>query len=309
MNVEFLLSAALASATPILLAALGELLTERAGVINLGVEGTLLLGAISGLAVGGATSSVTAGIVAAMLAGALFGALFAFLVIVLRLDQIVTGLVFGILGSGLSSFLGSRFASVPTSVRIPTPHLGALADIPFVGPVLFRQDLLVYVALILVVLIELFIKCTRPGLILRTLGENPKALDALGHSVPLQRAVYVIIGSSLVGLGGAYLSLALTPSWVDGMSAGRGWIAIGLVIFAAWRPGWILVGACLFGAIDAFRFRAQIGGPPLLDPHFLNMTPFIATLVALVLINRSSGGRRRAGAPSALGIPFERERR
>ena len=308
MTVALLLAAALASATPILFAALGELLIERAGLINLGVEGTMLIGAVAGIAVGGATQSAACGVLAALAAGAAFGAAFALLVVVLRLDQIVTGLVFGLLGAGLSSFVGHRFAGVPSQIRIPIVDLGRLANLPFVGVAFFRQDALVYAGLGLTLAIGLFIRTTRAGLILRVLGESPKALDALGHRVQALRFTYVVAGSGLIGVGGAALSLALTPSWVEGMSAGRGWIAIGLVIFASWRPGWILLGALLFGAIDALRFRAQIGGQPLIDPHFLNMTPYLATLAALIFINRSAV-RRRFGAPASLAIPFERERR
>ena len=308
MNLELILAAALISATPILFAALGELLTERSGVLNLGLEGTMLIGAVNGFVAAQATGSIWIAILAAMAAGALFGLLFAFLVITIRLDQVVTGLAFTILGSGLSAFIGQRYIGVPPGATVPKPDLGPLADLPFLGPVLFDQDLLVYLVLALTAGIALYLKYTRPGLLLRALGESPDVLDTLGIPVVGLRYAYVMAGTALAGLGGAYLSLAFTPSWVENMTAGRGWIAIALVIFSTWRPWWILAGSLMFGAIDALRFRAQIGGDPIIDPHFLNMLPYVATLVVLALMSRSVV-RRRLGVPAALGVAYEREKR
>ena len=308
MSLELLLAAALVSATPVLLAALGELLTERSGVLNLGLEGTMLIGAVSGFAASHALGSIWAGITGALIAGAFFGLAFAFLVITIRLDQVVTGLAFTILGVGLSAFIGKPYVGVPPRVTVPRPDLGPLADIPLLGPVLFTQDLLVYAGLALTVAIGLYLRRTRPGLVLRALGESPDVLDTLGMSVTGLRYGYVMAGTALAGLGGAYLSLAFTPSWVENMTAGRGWIAIALVIFATWRPWWVLAGAILFGTVDALRFRMQIGGEQIVDPHFLNMLPYVATLVVLALVSRS-GMRRRLGVPAALGVAYDRERR
>jgi general nucleoside transport system permease protein len=308
MSIELLLAAALVSGTPILLAALGELLSERAGVLNLGVEGTMLIGAVSGFAAASIAASVWIGVLGALLAGALFGLAFAALVVSLRLNQIVTGLAFTILGTGLSAFIGKPLIGVPPSVTVPRLELGALADLPLLGPVLFRQDALVYAAIGLTALIALYIRRTRPGLILRALGESPDVVDALGLPVAALRYLYVMAGSALAGLGGAYLSLAFTPAWIENMTAGRGWIAIALVIFATWRPWWVLAGALLFGTVDALRFRMQVGGDPIVDPHFLNMLPYLATLAVLALVSRSVM-RRRLGVPAALGIAYDREHR
>jgi simple sugar transport system permease protein len=174
--------------------------------------------------------------------------------------------------------------------------------------VLFSQDVLVYAALVLTAAVAFYLKRTRPGLVLRALGESPDVLDTLGVPVAALRYAYVMTGAALAGLGGAYLSLAYTPSWIENMTAGRGWIAIALVIFATWRPWWVLGGAILFGAVDALRFRAQVGGHPIVDPHFLNMLPYVATLVVLALVSRSAV-RRRLGVPAALGVAYDREQR
>ena len=308
MSPELLLAAALVAATPVLFAALGELLAERSGVLNLGLEGTMLIGAVNGFAATQAFGSVWAGIAAALVAGALFGLAFAFLVVTLRLDQVVTGLAFTILGAGLSAFIGKPYVGMAPRATVPTPDLGPLADLPFLGRVLFSQDILVYIALALTAAVAFYLKRTRPGLVLRALGESPDVLDSLGLPVAAMRYAYVVTGTALAGLGGAYLSLAFTPSWIENMTAGRGWIAIALVIFATWRPWWVLGGAILFGAIDALRFRAQVGGDPIVDPHFLNMLPYVATLVVLALVSRSVV-RQRLGVPAALGVAYHREQR
>jgi general nucleoside transport system permease protein len=277
-------------------------------VVNLGLEGTMLIGAVNGFAATQAFGSVWAGIAAALLAGALFGVAFAFLVVTLRLDQVVTGLAFTILGAGLSAFIGKPYVGTAPRATVPTPDLGPLGDLPFLGRVLFSQDILVYAALALTAAVAFYLKRTRPGLVLRALGESPDVLDSLGLPVAALRYAYVVTGTALAGLGGAYLSLAFTPSWIENMTAGRGWIAIALVIFATWRPWWVLGGAILFGAVDALRFRAQVGGDPIVDPHFLNMLPYVATLGVLALVSRSVV-RRRLGVPAALGIAYHREQR
>jgi simple sugar transport system permease protein len=308
VSVELLLAAALVSGTPILLAALGELLSERAGVLNLGVEGTMLIGAVAGFATASLAGSAWVGVLGALLAGMLFGLAFAVLVVSLRLTQIVTGLAFTILGTGLSAFIGRPLIGVPPAATVTRLDLGPLAEIPFLGPALFRQDPLVYGAIALTALIAFAIRRTRAGLILRALGESPAVVDALGLPVTALRYGYVMAGSALGGLGGGYLSLAFTPAWIENMTAGRGWIAIALVIFATWRPWWVLAGATLFGTVDALRFRMQVGGDPIIDPHFLNMLPYLATLVVLALVSRSVT-RRRLGVPAALGIAYDREHR
>jgi len=308
MSLTLIIAAALALATPILLAALGELLAERAGVLNLGVEGTMLIGAVSGFGATQLSGMVWLGIAAALVSAAAFGALFALLVIGLKLNQIVTGLAFTLLGGGLSAFFGKPFVGQAPVAVVPKVEFGPLAELPWIGKALFSHDALVYVALLLTALIAMFITHTRPGLILRALGDSPAVVDALGLPVTALRYAYVIAGAALAGLGGAYLSLAFTPSWIENMAGGRGWIAIALVIFATWRPWWVLGGALLFGTVDALRFRAQVSGQTLIDPHFLNMLPYIATLVVLALVSHTTL-RRNLGAPSSLGIAYQREQR
>lgn len=308
MSTASLIAAAIALATPILLAALGELLAERAGVLNLGLEGTMLIGAVSGFGATHLSGSIGFGLMAAAGGAALFGSAFALLVVGLKLDQVVTGLAFTILGTGLSAFFGKPLIGQPPAAVVPKVEFGPLSDLPFLGKALFSHDLLVYLALILTALIAIYLTRTRPGLILRALGDSPDVVDALGLPVTGLRYGYVILGAALAGLGGAYLSLSFTPSWIENMTGGRGWIAIALVIFATWRPWWVLGGALLFGAVDALRFRAQIGGEPLLDPHFLNMLPYVATLVVLGLVSHATL-RRRLGVPASLGSAYQREQR
>jgi len=307
VNFEFLLAAALISATPLTYAALGELVIERAGVVNLGVEGTMLIGAVAGFIGSQIMGSAWAGVLAALVCGALFGSGFAILTITARLDQIVAGLAFTILGHGLSSYMGADFVGVPPRAVIHKLDPGVLGHIPVLGPILFRQDPLVLGAILLPVLLSLYLYFTRMGLVLMALGEKPDVVDSLGLSVTLLRYVYVIGGSALMGLGGAYLSLADTPSWVENITAGRGWIAIALVIFGTWRPLWVFAGAVLFGLVDAGRFRMQLGNYPV-DPHFINMLPYLATLLVLALVARSRA-RGRLGGPTALGAAYDRERR
>ncbi len=307
MSPDLLLAAAIVAGTPILFAALGELLAERAGVINLGLEGTMLVGAVSGFIVAAETGSVWMGVIGSALCGALFGLAFAFLTITLRMNQIVTGLGFTILGGGLSAYFGSGYVGQPLPVSMARPDLGALADVPFLGVALFRHDFLVYIVLALAIGISFYIYRTRQGLVLRALGNSPDVLDMLGMNVTALRYLYVGLGTALAGIGGAYLSLVTTPTWIENMTAGRGWIALALVIFASWRPLWLMFGACLFGLVEALRFRMQIGeSASAIDPHFLSMLPYAATVLVLVLI---SGARARMNAPVALGTAYDRESR
>ncbi|MGR7995225.1 ABC transporter permease [Xanthobacter sp. ZOL 2024] len=308
MSIELLLAAALVSATPILYAALGQLLIEKAGVLNLSIEGAMLVGAVSGFVVTSVSGSMVIGLIGAVLAGGAFNAAFAFCVVTLRLNQVVTGLAFSILGAGLSAFIGQAFVGKALAAQMPDLQIPLLADLPFLGPVIFKQDPLVLLAFVLVGVIALFLSRTRPGLLLRTLGESPQTLDALGIPVIGLRYLYSILGGGLIALGGAYLSVVDTPTWVENMTAGRGWIALAVVIFASWRPGWVMVGSVLFGLVDAYRFRAQASGQAFIDPHFLNMLPYVATLVVLIAMSRP-GLKARLRPPAALGLPYDRERR
>jgi ABC-type uncharacterized transport system permease subunit len=306
-TLQFVLETAVASATPVLLVALGELLAERAGVLNLGVEGMMLMGAVSAFAAVNAAENVLLGIIAAVAAGSAFAFMHAFFTITLRTNQIVTGLALTILGSGLSSLFGKPYVGVPPKATVSDVALGALARIPFLGSILFDQSPFFYSALVLTAAIWLYMERTRPGLVLRALGEKPEAVDVLGIPVVQLRYLYVLAGGALAGAGGAALSLSFTPSWVDNMTAGRGWIAIALVIFALWRPWWVLAGAILFGAADALGFVLQAQGTSV-NSYLLAMLPYVLTLVVLAVVGRAAL-RRRLGVPLALGIAYDRERR
>lgn len=302
-----ILATAVTAGTPILYAALGELLAERSGVINLGVEGMMLIGAVSGFMTAVVFENPWAGVAAAMLAGGAVALIHAFLTITLRTNQVVSGLTLTIFGTGLSGYLGKSFIGIPLPAPFTAQPLGMLGEIPFIGPVLFNHDPLVYLTYLLAPILWFFVYKTRPGMHLRALGENPSAADSLGVKVFLARYAYVVAGGMLAGVGGAYLSLAYAPSWLENMTAGRGWIAVALVIFALWNPLRAMAGAYIFGGIDALGLRMQVLGV-MIPSFFLQMMPYIFTILVLVLVlgkNRSA----RTGSPGALGIPFDREER
>jgi general nucleoside transport system permease protein len=309
-----LLAAGVARGTPILFATLGEIHAERAGVLNLGVEGMMLVGAMTGFGAAHATGSALVGVLAGMAAAGLLSLLHAFVVITLRADQVVSGLALAFVGTGLASVYGAPLVEVRQAVaQIPTVGLPLLERIPVLGPVLFHQNVVVYLGFLLVPLSWLFFRHTRAGLHVRAVGEHPAAADLLGIGVARVRYASVVAGGLLAGLAGASLSLAVTPGWVDGMTAGQGWIAIGLVIFAGWSPLRAAAGAYLFGAIRRLPLDLQgVTGVPLLaDPklgYFLNMLPYLFTIVVVVLGSRAAL-RRHLGAPAALGLPYEREQR
>ncbi len=309
-----ILAVTVRAGTSLLYATLGETLTERAGILNLGVEGMMLMGAMSAFAAAYHTGSLAAGVLTAMLVGGILALIHAFLSITLRADQVVSGLSLTIFGTGLASFLGQRLGPEgkplvgligPQFKRFPLP---GLSQVPFVGESLFHQDLLVYCMYLLVPLAWYFLYKTRPGLHLRAVGENPHTADAMGIDVIGVRYFYTILGGMLVGLGGAHLSLAYTPGWTENLTGGRGWIAIALVIFAMWDPLRAVVGAILFGGINAVQFRMQAAGTTI-PAAFLNMLPYLFTVVVLVLITWWETFRKRVGAPAALGLPYMREER
>ncbi|MBV9897117.1 MAG: ABC transporter permease [Chloroflexi bacterium] len=299
--------AAIASGTSILLPALGEALTERSGVQNLGVEGMMLMGALFGYIVDIETNNIVLAFVAAALAATVLAGIHAFLSITLRANQIVSGLAVTLFGSGLTAFLGKPFVGAQAPVVLTRVPIPLLSQIPVLGPILFTQDPVVYISFVLVPVMWYFIYRTRPGLNLRAIGESPATADAMGVGVTSRRYLYTLIGGALAGVGGAYLSLGYTPTWVEGMTAGRGWIAVGLVVFGTWDPLRVLVGAYLFGFVDGFQLRAQGLGTPV-PSFFLNMLPYLFTVVVVAL---SSGERlqRRLGIPRALGQPYWREER
>jgi general nucleoside transport system permease protein len=300
--------------TPLLFAALGELLAERSGVLNLGVEGMMLVGAVMGFwtvqRVHGSSALVlTAAIFVAALAGASMALIHAFLVVTLRANQIVSGLALTIFAgaAGLSSYLGNdlNLADKPARHAFDPVNAFGLQKLPVVGPIVFGQPLLVYLSWVCVILIALYLSRTRPGLNVRAVGESPAAADAMGINVARYRYAHTLVGGAFAGVGGACFSLSITPQWVDGLTQGAGWIAIALVIFAFWRPQLCLVGAYFFGAFSALPFTLQARGVTV-APELFQALPYVATVVVLVIV--SMGWTKRGlGAPAALGTPYVRE--
>ncbi len=297
-----LLATIMTAATPLALAALGELVTERAGVLNLGVEGTMLVGAVVGFAVMATTGSHTLGVLAGCAAGVAMSTLFAALTLPLAANQVATGLALTVFGTGLSALLGQHFTgrTVPPLPRLDLPFVSTL---PVIGPLLFHQDVLVYASLAAAPLLAAFLHRTRAGLVLRAVGENAEAAHQLGTGVLRQRLAAVLFGGAMSGLGGAYLSLAYTPLWAEGMTAGRGWIALALTVFGAWRPWRVLGGAYLFGGIEVGGLYLQGSGVLHVPPQLLAAIPYLATIVVLALVS-SGGAARRLAAPASLGKPF-----
>jgi simple sugar transport system permease protein len=302
--------------TPLLYAALGEVLAERSGVLNLGVEGMMLMGSEMGFwtveRLGGPTPLVlAASIGVAALAGAVMAAIHAFLVITLRANQIVSGLALTIFAgaAGLSSYLGNdlSLAGKPAKHQFQEILPTSWQDLPVIGPIVFGQSLLVYASWVCVALVALYLTRTRLGLNLRAVGESPAAADAMGVNVSRYRYAHTLVGGAFAGVGGAAFSLSITPQWVDGLTQGAGWIAIALVIFAFWRPTLCLLGAYFFGAFTALPFALQGHGVTLV-PELFQTLPYVATIVALVLVS-SRAARLRFGAPAALGLPYVREER
>jgi ABC-type uncharacterized transport system permease subunit len=294
-----------AAGTPLLFAALGEVVAERAGVINLGVEGMMLIGAVTGFLAMNETGSLAAGIAAALLAGALIASVHAFFSVTVRANQIISGLGITIVGTGLAAVLGRSVVGVPPRADFDDLHVPLLGDIPWLGGILFDQHALVYVGYVLAPAAWWAMRRTRLGLHLRAVGENPAAADAMGVPVALYRYGAVLFGGALAGLAGASLSLAESPGWTEGMTAGRGWIALALVIFATWNPIRALFGAYFFGALDVLAFRAQIIGVDV-PATVLGMIPYVATILVLIVVTLL-GARKRLGAPAALGVPYVRE--
>jgi len=305
--ITVILSATIIAGTPILFAALGEILTERAGVLNLGVEGMMLVGAVAGFSTAVLTGSPWLGLISAMLAGGTMALIHGFLAISLRSSQVVSGLALTIFGTGLSGFLGKRYIGV--SLKAPFVKIGIplLKDLPFLGPVFFRHDAMVYISFLLVPVIWYYINRTRPGLNLKAVGENPSAADAAGINVFRTQYLHVFLGGALAGLGGAYLSLAYAPSWLENMTAGRGWIAVALVIFAAWDPLKALLGSYIFGGLDILGFRLQVLGV-MVPSFFLKMLPYLFTVLVLV-ISTSRRSKYVWSGPGSLTKPYYREDR
>lgn len=306
------LAAAVVAGTPLLYAALGELIAERAGVLNLGVEGMMLVGAVAGFMTAVRSGSLLAAVTVAAAAGGAVACVHALLCVGLRANQVVSGLALTLFGTGLSAYLGKSMIGVPTPVVFEPVVIPVLGAIPVLGPALFRHDALVYASYLLVPAAWWGLYRTRPGLHLRAVGENPAAADAAGLGVFAWRYLATAAGGMLAGVGGAYLSLAYAPSWIENMTAGRGWIAVALVIFATWHPLRAMAGAYLFGGVDALGFRIQSLGlksaGTLGNPFILSMLPYLFTIVVLIAVT-GGGARRRLGAPGALGLAYHREER
>lgn len=302
---EAIILTVITAATPLLLAAVGELVAERSGVLNLGVEGMMVMGAVAGFAATVTTGSPALGIVAGMIAGVLVSLVFAFATLTLVANQVASGLALTLFGLGLSGLLGESFVGKP-GFKLPALDIPGLTDLPFVGRILFGQDALVYLSFVLVAAVSWFLFRTRAGLILRAVGDNHVSAHALGYPVIRVRYLAVMFGGGCAGLGGAYLSVAYTPLWVENMTAGRGWIALALVVFSSWLPWRLAIGAYLFGAVSILQLHAQPLGLGI-PSQFLSMLPYVATVVVLVLL---SGNRRAAkfNTPACLGRAFVPDR-
>lgn len=308
------LASGVAYGTPLLFAALGEVLAERSGVLNLGVEGMMLMGALTGFwsvqTLGGSSVvGLPLALCVAAAAAGLVALVHAFLTVTMHANQIVSGLAITIFAgaAGLSSYLGNDLglADQPARHSFATLDLFGLGDLPVLGPIVFDQNLLVYLSWLAVALVALYLTRTRPGLNVRAVGEAPGAADAMGIDVTRYRYAHTVAGGALAGVAGACYSLAITPQWVDGLTGGAGWIAIALVIFAFWRPELCLVGAYFFGAFQALPFTLQARGVTI-APELFQALPYVMTVAVLVLV--SSGiAKRRLGAPAALGVPYVRE--
>ncbi|KRF39756.1 ABC transporter permease [Paenibacillus sp. Soil787] len=302
-----LIVSAISSGTPLLLAVLGGILIERSGITQLGAEGLMLMGAVTSCLVFIQTGSLALTLLCVLAVGGILGLLHGFLCVTLHANQVVSGLAMTIFGAGLSAYLGKRVSGIPLLGAVPKFDLPWLENVPFVGKVFAHLDLFTWFSFVLVIVMHLFIHRTSWGLHLRAVGDNPATADVMGIPVIAIRYVCIIIGSMLIGLGGADLLLVYTPTWNEGMTSGRGWIAVALIIFARWNPVRALVCAYFFGVLDTLGFRVQLIGSHI-PSYFLKMIPYIVTILVLMFL----GWRNRnkpSGAPEALGVPYIREQR
>jgi simple sugar transport system permease protein len=290
------------AATPLLFAALGELVTEKSGVLNLGVEGMMLAGAVVGFAVTVTTGSSLLGVLTAALAGAGMAFLFGVLTLTLAANQVATGLALTIFGIGLSALFGAGFVGVPVA-PLPKLAIAGLSDLPFFGPLLFGQDALVYLSVAATGAVAWFLKRSRPGMILRAVGESDLSAHSIGYNVIAVRYIAVLFGGAMAGLGGAFLSLSYTPMWAEEMTAGRGWISLALVVFASWRPWRAMLGAYLFGGVTILQLYAQGAGGLGVPAQVMSMLPYLATVLVLTII-AAGPWKGRLDAPACLGKPF-----
>jgi len=301
---EAIILSVLAASTPLLIAATGELVTERSGVLNLGVEGMMIVGAACGFGGAWLTGSTIIGAICGIVAGTLLSLIFALMTLGLAVNQVATGLALTILGIGLSGLIGARFVGEKIT---PAPHLHipGFTELPLLGHVLFGQDAFVYLSIALIIAVWYFLYRSRAGLILRACGDNHVSAHALGYPVLRIRLLAVMFGGACAGLAGAYLPLAYTPFFIPGMTAGRGWIALALVVFASWLPGRLVAGAYLFGAVSILQLHAQGAGIGI-PSQFMSALPYLATVIVLVALSRTRTGG--STAPAALGTVFVPDR-
>ena len=296
-----ILLATLGAGTPLVFAALGELITEKSGVLNLGVEGMMIVGAVCGFAVAAESESLWLGVAMSVVAGAGMALLFGILTLTFQANQVAAGLALTIFGIGLSAYIGLDYTSVALT-GMQQIHIPALSDIPIIGPLIFSLDPLLYLSFVAFAAITFFLYKTKSGLLLRAVGESPESAVSLGYPVIAIRYMAVLFGGAMAGLGGAYLALVYTPLWVEAMTAGRGWIALALVVFSTWRPARVMVGAYLFGGVTIMQFHVQGFGVDI-PSQLLSMLPYLATIVVLVLISRDIN-TIRLNAPASLGKAY-----
>lgn len=296
-----ILLATLGAGTPLVFAALGELIAEKSGVLNLGVEGMMIVGAVCGFAVAADSESLWLGVAVSIIAGAGMAFLFGVLTLTFQANQVAAGLALTIFGIGLSAYIGLDYTSVALT-GLGQVHIPVLSEIPIIGPLLFSLDPLLYLSFVLFAAITYFLFHTKAGLLLRAVGESPESALSLGYPVIAIRYLAVLFGGAMAGLGGAYLALVYTPLWVESMTAGRGWIALALVVFATWRPARVMVGAYLFGGVTIIQFHVQGFGVDI-PSQLLSMLPYLATIVVLVLISRDVN-TIRLNAPASLGKAY-----
>jgi len=304
------LAAAVVAGTPLLFATLGELITEKAGNLNLGVEGMMLMGAVMGFGVGLWTGNPYLALIGAMGAGAVGAAIYAILTVSLKANQVVTGLTLTIFGTGFASFVGKSFMGVPAPASVKslfvTIEIPVLSKISVIGPMFFQQDIFIYFGYIITIAASLYLWRTKKGLNLKAVGENAAAADASGINVNLYKYVHIVIGGALCGLGGAYMSLVTVPVWQENVVAGRGWIAVALVIFASWKPSKALIGAFLFGGLNILGYRLQSMGIHI-SQYLVDMVPYLATILIVIISTRKN--RKEDMGPADLSNPYFREER
>ncbi len=293
--------ATLGAGTPLVFAALGELVSEKCGVLNLGVEGMMLVGAVAGFAVAADSGSLWLGVGSAMIAGAVMAFLFGVLTLTFQANQVAAGLALTIFGVGLSSYLGLNYTSVALT-GLQAVHIPLLSSIPFLGPTIFSLDPLIYLSFVMFAAITYFLYRSKAGLLLRAIGESPSSAHSIGYHVIRIRYLAVLFGGAMAGLGGAYLALVYTPLWVEGMTGGRGWISLALVVFATWRPARVMLGAYLFGGVTILQFHVQGIGIDV-PSQLLSSLPYVATIVVLVLISRNLN-TIRLNAPASIGQTY-----